>query len=53
MKTYEITVKRESYITYTIEAETEDLAHEDALAMGEDDYPGDADWSVSVCEVQP
>ena len=52
MKTYEITVKRESYITYTVEADTEDLAHEDALTRAEDDYPGDADLSVSVCEVK-
>jgi len=51
MKTYEVEVKRTSYITITVEAET--LEEAEALAFQEVDGRGDsayANWEVESIE---
>jgi hypothetical protein len=57
MKTYHVTLKRESYINYEVEADTPEQAEEKAWVMLEhDDYhkKEDANWECdSVEETQP
>jgi len=52
MKTYDIELKRTSFINYTIEADNKEEATELALAQGGEDYPGNADWQVRSCVVE-
>jgi hypothetical protein len=53
MKTFEIEMKRTSYITLTIEAETQDDA--EALAwkgIEQDYYRDDGHWDIESIEVE-
>lgn len=52
MKTYEIELKRESYITLTIEADSEDQAESIAWEELERNYPhvNDSTWLVESIE---
>lgn len=52
MKTYEVELKRESYITLTIEANSPDEAEEMAWEELEHNYPhiNDSTWNVNYIE---
>ena len=52
MKTYEIELKRESYITLTIEADSREEAEDKAWNTLERDYPhiNDSTWNVNYIE---
>lgn len=54
MKTYQIELRRTSYVNLTIEAESEEAAEDAAwLELQTSDYEdGDADWSLSSIEVE-
>jgi hypothetical protein len=57
MKTYQVTLKRESYVNYVVEAATPEQAEELAWQeLERDDYQEkrDANWDCdSIDEVQP
>lgn len=54
MKTYEVELKRESYITLTVEANSPDEAETKAWYEMERNYPNinDSTWLVSSIEEQ-
>jgi hypothetical protein len=56
MKTYQIELKRTSYVTLSIEADTQDEAEELAwLELASDGSYGyrDADWDIESIEEEP
>ncbi len=53
MKTYEIELRRVSYVTLEIEAESQDEAEAEALAWAQinaDYYKDDGDWAIESIE---
>jgi len=54
MKTFEIELKRESYVTLTVEANSRDEAEEKAWRELERNYPqiNDSNWELSSIEEQ-
>lgn len=46
MKTFYITVKRVTYISYNIDADSQEDAEQQAIAEAESDYGKSADYSV-------
>lgn len=54
MRTYEVELKRTSYVTLTVVADNEDDAELKAAEEASEAYPGDAHWELeSIEEVYP
>ena len=56
MKTYEVEFKRTSFVTYSVEADSEEEAQEKAWEEleSDNDWSGyDADWEIQMVESKP